>query len=99
MQDWIMSSLTLSMIGVVFVFGVKVIRAHSKWMDTIAEITVFDSEFEKVWKPEILTHSKEIAVLKSNQTLVLEILARIENKIDRRSGWRSSTDETKRDAG
>lgn len=84
MQDWILSGFTLTILGSMLMFGAKVIRTHSRWMDTVERVSIFQDQEEKVWHPRTIANEKKLDVMEAKFDLILSDLDEIKRRLPRR---------------
>jgi len=66
-----MSGFTLTMLIGILMFGVKAIRAHSKWMDQIQDVNTAQLKFDTEWKPKIIAHDMALSVVNAKLDIII----------------------------
>ena len=56
--DWTILCTIFGMLGTIFFYGVKAVRAHSQWMDKV--------EMASAMTPKVEDHEKKLAVITSS---------------------------------
>ena len=71
--NWARSGFTIAMLAGIVIFGVKVVRAHSFWMDQTTQTILFQNEIKTDWHPMILEQKQALSNLNVKIDLLLEM--------------------------